>query len=251
MSLISEAPQVINCVLQWGSGFFLFIDEPVMGTYEVQATPFVMDGTWKHIAAGRTSTEAFLYVNGGTPDTMADTTLENLSDSTTFKISRTVDAWNGDIDDVRVYRRVLSAAEINALANGDMPGSGLGTYTLQDNLDVNGTLQLNDGTLDVGSNRQINVAGNWANFGGVFSAQTGTVVLDGVIKTFQPPKRSITSRNKSHPQARLLLVRQSTITIGGTFAFDGFDTSNYLTFNHLRLAPGGILMLPVRNLEHF
>ena len=58
--------------------------------------------------------------------------------------------FNGNIDEVRVYDRMLSQAELIELTNGNMPQTGVSTITLQDALDVNGTLMINSGTLDVG-----------------------------------------------------------------------------------------------------
>jgi len=56
-----------------------------------------------------------------------------------------------------------------------------GTITLGSALDVNGTLTLTAGTLDVsGTNYGINVAGSWTDAGaGIFNEGTGTVTFDG------------------------------------------------------------------------
>ena len=62
--------------------------------------------------------------------------------------------------------------------------SGLNNKTLQDNIDINGNLTLNAGTLDVGTNNQINLAGNFdASGGGGFTAGTGLVILDGTTQS--------------------------------------------------------------------
>ena len=46
-------------------------------------------------------------------------------------------------------------------------------------MDVNGSLNIIDGSLDVSTdNRSINVAGNWSN-GDTFISRSGTVTFDG------------------------------------------------------------------------
>ena len=54
-----------------------------------------------------------------------------------------------------------------------------GSITLDANLDVNGNLNIIDGSLDVSTdNRSINVAGNWSN-ADTFISRSGTVTFDG------------------------------------------------------------------------
>lgn len=62
----------------------------------------------------------------------------------------------------------------------NLTAANSGTKTLSSNLDVNGTLTIASGvTLDVtGSNRTINIAGNWTN-NGTFNARAGNVIFDG------------------------------------------------------------------------
>lgn len=97
-------------------------------------------------------------------------------------------------------------------------------------MDVDGTLRLNAGTLDVGANRQVNVGGDWENFGGVFSAQAGTVVLDGTdqwipaSETFYNLSKTLTAS----PSRTLTFGRQSTVTINSTLTLQGFDSASRL-----------------------
>ena len=96
-------------------------------------------------------------------------------------LGRRNDGFNfgGQLDDVRIYDRALTVAEIEKLANGTHPATGAGTYTLQDTLDIDGSLTINSGTLDTGTNQQINLFKNWENNGGIFIPNSGTVLLDG------------------------------------------------------------------------
>jgi hypothetical protein len=87
--------------------------------------------------------------------------------------------FKGNVDDIRIYNRVLSAGEIAALAAGNEPQTSVKSVTLGGTLTVSNDLTIN-GTLDVsGSNYGVTVAGNWYNYGGVFITQEGTVTLNG------------------------------------------------------------------------
>ncbi len=91
------------------------------------------------------------------------------------------DAISGEIDDVRIYDRALTAVEVAALAAGTQPASSAYTTTLEDTLDVTNDFILAAGTLDTKSSESnaISVAGNWYNYGGVLAPRAGTVTLDG------------------------------------------------------------------------
>ncbi|MEX2234240.1 MAG: T9SS type A sorting domain-containing protein [Cyclobacteriaceae bacterium] len=59
---------------------------------------------------------------------------------------------------------------------------GTNTKTIQDNIDINGSLTLNASaaTFSVGSNRTVNLAGNFdASGGGILAAQSGLFIFDG------------------------------------------------------------------------
>ena len=62
----------------------------------------------------------------------------------------------------------------------DLSFTGGGTYTLDENLDINGDLTIEgDSTLDASADAySINIAGDWTNSGGTFIADTGTVTFD-------------------------------------------------------------------------
>ncbi|MBZ0167762.1 MAG: LamG domain-containing protein, partial [Candidatus Omnitrophica bacterium] len=154
--------------------------------FTFSSNDFVVDlNEWQHVAVtwvDATDTATF-YVNGQAvgSEVEAGSAIAAYTDPLRIglRASDTDRDFDGFIDEVRVYARALSSAEILTMANGNMPGTGLGTYTLQDNLDVNGTLSLNDGTLNTGSDRQINVALNWLNHGGLFVPNNSSVIFDG------------------------------------------------------------------------
>jgi len=88
---------------------------------------------------------------------------------------------NGIMDDVRVYNRVLTVAEVKALAGGH-PLSATGTQTLQDTLDVDGSVYLGDGTLVTGANA-ITVGGSWEDSAATFTSTGSTVTFNGASGT--------------------------------------------------------------------
>ena len=96
-----------------------------------------------------------------------------------------------------------------------------GTITLDANLDVNGTLSITDGTLDVSSsNYNINVSGNWIN-NDSFISRSGTVTFDG-SSTVTTGGISNT-KDFHHVTLNGSQVSQSTnaIDIGGNFTLSG------------------------------
>ncbi|MBU1997275.1 MAG: LamG domain-containing protein, partial [Candidatus Omnitrophica bacterium] len=86
----------------------------------------------------------------------------------------------GRIDDVRIYNRVLSLDEINALAKAEVHWDNDNTYTLQDALDVDENVLLSSGTLVTGG-QDINVGGSWANYNdATYTGSTSSVTFDAI-----------------------------------------------------------------------
>ncbi|MCO6435859.1 MAG: LEPR-XLL domain-containing protein [Phycisphaerae bacterium] len=92
----------------------------------------VNDGEWHHVAFTRNADtgEVAVYVDGELSSTFAGTA--GTFQSPLFDIGRTVDYndaqpetsyFQGSLDEIRVYDRTLSAAEISQLAGMDVPGA--------------------------------------------------------------------------------------------------------------------------------
>ncbi|NLE65774.1 MAG: hypothetical protein GX606_07675, partial [Elusimicrobia bacterium] len=64
------------------------------------------------------------------------------------------------LDDLRIYQRVLSAGEVQALYEGSELFHAAQTYTQSGALDVNGAFTLSDGTFDVSASPSVNYAGD-------------------------------------------------------------------------------------------
>jgi hypothetical protein len=138
--------------------------------------------TWYHVAGTYDGSTMRLYLDGIEQDTLDIAGAADSGGWVRLSHSGSDEALDGLLDDVRIYDRALSPTEIYNLAQGKHPRTSLATTTLGDALDVNGTLTLNSGTLDVsGSNYAINLAGDLTRNGGVFTAQNGTVTFDGSV----------------------------------------------------------------------
>ncbi|MBZ0167677.1 MAG: LamG domain-containing protein, partial [Candidatus Omnitrophica bacterium] len=187
---------------------------------------------WTHVAVTRSGSTIRHYIDGVQDvSTASDGVAFNFNTCPVF-IGTDVDSgcagglgnwFDGQIDDWRAYNRALSGAEIARLANGNVPGTASGTFTLQGSMDINGTLYINSGELDVNAvnDYPINLAGNWLNFGGKFAAQQGTVILDGTDQSLLSDE-TFYSLSKTVATARTLtFAAGSTMTINGTFTMEG------------------------------
>ena len=145
------------------------------------ATGAMPDGTWTHIVgvydpAGSAPQER-IYINGVLN---ASTTSTNaiVYDTTTTgdfylgQNGRNQQYFAGTLDEVRVYNRALSDAEIYSLYIGNQPGTTTSVHSMTGAPTVANDLTLGSGTLSVGSNN-MTVSGSWDNYGGIFSAGTG------------------------------------------------------------------------------
>ncbi|MBI4128294.1 MAG: right-handed parallel beta-helix repeat-containing protein [Parcubacteria group bacterium] len=158
--------------------------------YAEDPTP---SGSWRHFAVTfddvATTNNIILYINS----TAVDTETENNaspSEAGAMVLNWATDKaagvfWPGMMDDMRLYKRALSATEISDIYNGNHPT--VGSYLLSDALTVDGNLGVRTGKLDVsGTNYGVNVKGNYTNVAN-FAGQGGTVTFNGTAsgKTIQ------------------------------------------------------------------
>ncbi|MEA2696950.1 MAG: hypothetical protein QOI66_1221 [Myxococcales bacterium] len=165
-------------------------------------TNSITDGAWYHIAVTFTAADVpTIYINGVNQTlTMYSVAVSGspISNVGTGYIGNKSDlsrGWTGLIDDLRIYNRILSASEINSLYIGNQPGTGLATQTMAGAPTVTNDLTLASGTLAVGANA-ITVGGSWNNYGGIFTAGSGTVTLNltsaEVIRSAGQPFKNLT-----------------------------------------------------------
>jgi hypothetical protein len=150
---------------------------------DLQGSTVLAKNTWYHIACTVSGTAASLYVNGvleatgtrsGTPGTSTDALLLGYGSPHTY--------FNGRLDDVRIYNRALSASDVSTLGGGRIPAYSSVVHTLSNAFVATGDLTLLSGTLSNGTSN-ITVGGSWKNQGGIFTAGTGTVTLNGTAST--------------------------------------------------------------------
>ena len=90
--------------------------------FNFAATTAINDGQWHHVAAGRDDLgNATIYLDGVADGSVTGTTVRSLSNTIDVGIGcdirDSVRFFRGVIDDVRVYNRYLSAAEVGEIGN--------------------------------------------------------------------------------------------------------------------------------------
>jgi hypothetical protein len=191
----------------------------------------VTTGQWSHVAATFAGgSSMYAYLNGSqvaslTTGVPADFT--NTAESLYIGyMTDTGLGFDGHLDDVRIYSAALSAPEIANLsdgyyANGD---SGTATFTLNANLDINGSVYLQSGILDVSATPyNITLGQDWNNYGGAssFTDQTGTVTLDGTSQTIRGTTTFYNLTDQETTSDTLTFETGKTQTVAGTLNFDG------------------------------
>ncbi|MES1165504.1 MAG: LamG domain-containing protein, partial [Verrucomicrobiota bacterium] len=149
---------------QWGGGTLISTTAPSAGAWHHVA--YVYDG------AGHQT----LYIDG----TATTATVTNQSGTVTVAdlgtYSPNNEMFNGSLDEVRIYSRALSAADIATLASGAQPGTGVAVQNMTGTPVISGDLTIASGTLAAGTN-SFTVGGSWWNYG--MFAGTGTVTFNG------------------------------------------------------------------------
>ena len=112
-----------------GSKWVLFLgNTATLGTVSVTGTTTIVVGQWYHVIARRIGNTFTLYVNGNQDATNTDGSTRSIWQGGSMLGLRTnvatayndlphVDKFKGRLDDVRVYNRALSEAEISLLAS--------------------------------------------------------------------------------------------------------------------------------------
>lgn len=99
----------------------------------VRATDSPSIGSWYFLVAQRFGDTIEIYVNGRLAGTATGAAAKNVTTSTSLQIGRGNDAvnyWSGAIDDLRIYNRAITAAEVQTLYRNSAapPTSGLVAY---------------------------------------------------------------------------------------------------------------------------
>ncbi len=108
-----------------GTNITFYINAALSGTGRVSA-PLDMN-TWNHIVGVYDGTEVQIYKNGTLVTTSAySTNIINSAQPLTIGndfLGSFDDVWQGNIDEVKVWRRALSASEINTIYTNELAGN--------------------------------------------------------------------------------------------------------------------------------
>lgn len=211
----------------------------------ISTTTTVTTNTWYHVIAMYDSDGNFeIFLNGTSEATGApggdmpshsaqDALGAMLGDSNFHDGTATGENYHfgGEIDDFRIYSRILNADEIFGLKEGEDVAQEVVNVT---DLTIADTLTLASGSFT--SPTTLRVGGNWANSGGSFTHNSGTVILnnagnDALITgshTFN--NFSVTTANKN-----VNFTAGTTQTVNGTLTLTG-SSGNLIT---LRSSSGG------------
>lgn len=128
----------------------LYFGTNVAGDYNATqtATGLITLNNWHYVTAVRNGTIGKIYVNG-TDRTSSSESISNLSSSSAYPLYVSVTggtAFNGTIDEPRIYNRALTQTEINDLYQGIYNDTGLVLYQ-----DFDGDTQDKSGTANHGT----------------------------------------------------------------------------------------------------
>jgi len=188
-------------------------------------------GSWVHVAGVYDGSQIRLYVNGA-PDGTGPATGPIPTNNLTLKIGNAHGAvvpFNGLIDDVRIYNRALSAADIQALASGTPPA---GAFTDPGSDTFTATVNYGDGS-DI---QPLTLTGDTFTLNHIY-ADNGTYTVtvtvrdddngtgtDTVVVTVNNVAPTITSVSNNSP---INEGSSATITVTATDPAGANDPLNY------------------------
>jgi hypothetical protein len=125
----TPANQMQFCLRQQNTGYVFFIGNGSLGNYlSVLAANTVTTGVWQHVAGTWDGSVVSIYVNGVLSNT-ASVTYPNFGTTTNsviIGINSVPEQWSGDIDEVRIWDRVVCEGEILNNMNGEIPTNSTG-----------------------------------------------------------------------------------------------------------------------------
>lgn len=199
--------------------------------------PTHTSGTWHHFVLLRNNGTVRAYLDG------TESTTGGVSDNGNVGIgfigdSHTGDGTNtfdGQLDDVRIYNRALTASEVSALANGGhdiLNYATTDTFTLGADLDIDNDLTINSGVL-AASTFDITIGNDWINHVGNsgFTAGTGTVTLDN----------NTASSNQEVLGSTTFATFIKSVTNAATITFEAGKTFVFSTLLRLKGAVSNLL----------
>ncbi len=145
------------------------------GTLVSTAAP--TDSAWHQVIYTYDGATDRLYLDGALAATSTTGTHQSGNPTSAYlgTYSPSMEMFGGSLDDVRVYSRALSTAEVTILAAGSSPSSVAATNTFNDAFACTGSFNILAGA--VTGTSTLTVGGNWFN-AGTYSG-TGGVTLNG------------------------------------------------------------------------
>lgn len=187
------------------------------------STGYLSDGEWHHVVATHDGTDLVLYMDGNQVGSWNDVVVSSSTSPIYLgRYANTNENWNGQIDDTRIYSRVITSTEINHIYR-DLPESIT-------SLDVNGDIVLSSGGFT--APLTLTLAGDFNKTSGTFTHNNGTLTLDGTSQsvygssTFYNLTKTVTSADT------LTFVAGTTQTIANTLALNG-ASGNLLSLRSL------------------
>ncbi|MCS4433840.1 LamG-like jellyroll fold domain-containing protein [Aquiflexum gelatinilyticum] len=112
-------------IFETGKFEFRINRESSGSTYRLYSNQnYPTDGTtWMHVAATFDGTNSHIYINGVKDNsaTFAPTAIKSNTTELQIGARSSINRWVGDLDEVKLYNRVLSEVEINTLVTGGIP----------------------------------------------------------------------------------------------------------------------------------
>jgi hypothetical protein len=206
----------------------------------------LLDGNWHHVAVTWDGTTTRIYLDGSSKTVTAGFGSNDgrfASISSPMKILLGTEdsgggsgitpeySFAGSLDDFRIYSRPLTSSEITQLYGGTQIHTSSGSITLTAAISASGSITIGAGTLDVSSsNYSVTASGSWLNNGGIFTARSGTVTLNGA------GRQTVQGGGSSFSTLRILSSSGTTLT-------DSITVGSALT-----IGAGAVLSVPTYSL---
>lgn len=162
---------------------FLIVD--TLGNVASYSDPSASTGSWLHLAmvVDRNAQTLTSYINGVAVNSSSTSAVGDLTNASNLRIGRNSASCcttSSALDDLRLYRRALTANEMSLLyQNKPVIAASSATYALGAPLSVSGSLRVFTGTLDASADsRPITLSGAFINEAG-FTPRSGTVTFRG------------------------------------------------------------------------
>jgi hypothetical protein len=190
------------------------------GTVRINYSTNIHDGSWHHVAITKTGGYIYLYIDGVYKTSATDSSVLNFS-SCPFLIGVDVDSGctgtlgeyvAGTFDDVRVYTRAISPAEIYSLSQAL-------TVSTISSLVISNIFTLSSGSFI--SPTTFQVGGNFLHTGGTFTHNSGTVVFNGTNQTITGSTTFNNLTKTTASTASLTFPASATQIIEGTLTLTG------------------------------